>query len=113
MTQSIPQAGLDRLHAAMAARVDKGELPGLVTVVALGDQVHVDCVGFKGFDSTNSMRRDTIFRIASLTKPILGAATMMLIEDGKLALEDPVEHWLPELANRRGLEPKGVHAADE
>jgi CubicO group peptidase (beta-lactamase class C family) len=103
MMQAIPQAGLDRLHAAMAGRVDKGELPGLVTLVALGDQVRVDCVGFKGFDSTNPMGRDTIFRIASLTKPILGAATMMLIEDGKLALEDPVERWLPELANRRVL----------
>jgi CubicO group peptidase (beta-lactamase class C family) len=49
------------------------------------------------------MRRDTLFRIASLTKPILAAATMLLVEDGTLGLEDPVERWLPELANRRVL----------
>jgi CubicO group peptidase (beta-lactamase class C family) len=103
MTQSTTQVGLDRLHAAMAARVNRGELPGLVTLVARGDQVHVDCIGMKAFGSTEPMRRDTLFRIASMTKPILAAATLMLVEDGKLGLDDPVDRWLPELANRRVL----------
>ena len=49
------------------------------------------------------MRRDTIFRIASMTKPVTAAAVMMLVEEGKLALDAPVERWLPELANRRVL----------
>ncbi len=103
MTQPTTRVGLGRLHAAMAARVDSGELPGLVTLVAQGDRAHVDCIGVKAFGSTEPMRRDTLFRIASMTKPVLAAATLMLVEDGKLALDEPVDRWLPELANRRVL----------
>ncbi len=87
----------------MAARVAKGELPGIVTLVAHGDDVHVDTLGTMAFGSDKPMRRDTIFRIASLTKPILAAATMMLVEDGTLALDEPIDRLLPELANRRVL----------
>ena len=103
MTRSTTQVGLARLHAAMAARVDRGEMPGLVTLIAKDDQVHVDCIGVRAFGSTEPMRRDTLFRIASMTKPILAAATLMLVEDGKLGLDDAVDRWLPELANRRVL----------
>jgi CubicO group peptidase (beta-lactamase class C family) len=87
----------------MAARVDRNELPGLVTLIAQRDDVHVEAIGVKAFDSTEPMRRETLFRIASLTKPILAAATMMLVEDGTLGVNDPVDRWLPELANRRVL----------
>ena len=103
MTSALTQAGLDRLHEAMAARVDKGELPGLVTLVAKGDDVRVDTIGFTAFDGAEPMRRDTIFRIASMTKPVLAAATMMLVEDGRLGLDEPVDRLLPELADRRVL----------
>jgi CubicO group peptidase (beta-lactamase class C family) len=103
MARSTSQAGLDRLHQAMAARVAKGELPGMVILVAHGDDVHVDTIGVMAFGGNDPMRRDTIFRIASLTKPILAAATMMLVEDGKLALDEPVDRLLPELANRKVL----------
>src|SRR5207244_3588239 len=85
-TSSPSQAGLDRLHRAMAARVAKGALPGMVTLIAQGDEVHVDAIGTMAFDSDKPMKRDTIFRLASLTKPILATATMMLMEDGTLAL---------------------------
>ncbi len=102
-TSSLSQAGLDRLHRAMAARVAKGELPGMVTLVAQGEQVHVDAIGAMAFGGDEPLRRDTIFRIASLTKPILATATMMLVEDGTLALDEPVDRLLPELANRRVL----------
>src|ERR671932_747215 len=95
MTHAI--SGLDRLHAAMAARIDRGELPGMVILIAEDDHVHVDALGAKAFDSPEPMRRDTLFRIASMTKPILAAATMLLVEDGTLGLEDPVDRWLPEL----------------
>src|SRR5258708_28925052 len=88
-------AGLDRLHAAMAARVEKNEMPGVVTLIAQGEQVHVDAIGFKAFGDGEPMRRDTLFRIASLTKPVLAAATMMLVEDGSMALEDPVDRCCP------------------
>src|SRR5256884_2986759 len=103
MMRSTAEAGLDRLHEAMAARVAKGELPGMVTLLAQGEGVHVDPIGVMAFDSAEPMRRDTIFRITSMTKPILAAATMMLVEDGALTLDEPVDRLLPELANRRVL----------
>jgi CubicO group peptidase (beta-lactamase class C family) len=99
----MSRAGLDRLHAAMLARVERKELPGMVILVAQNEDVHVDAIGVKAFDSTEPMRRDTLFRIASMTKPVLAAATMLLVEEGKLALDEPVDTWLPELANRRVL----------
>ncbi|GAB3144031.1 serine hydrolase [Micromonospora sonneratiae] len=103
MTSSTSQAGLDRLRAAMAARVAKRELPGMVLLVARGDDVWVEPIGLKSFDSDDPMRRDTIFRIASMTKPVLAAATMMLVEEGRLTLDEPVDRLLPELADRRVL----------
>jgi CubicO group peptidase (beta-lactamase class C family) len=93
----------DHLRQAMAARVAKGELPGMVTLVAHGDDVHVDAIGALAFGSNDPMRRDSIFRVASMTKPILAAATMMLVEVGTLALDEPVDRLLPELANRTVL----------
>jgi CubicO group peptidase (beta-lactamase class C family) len=87
----------------MAARVAKGELPGIVTLVAEGDEVQVDSIGAKAFGSDEPMRRDTIFRIASMTKPILAVAAMMLVDDAKLALDEPVDRLLPELADRQVL----------
>lgn len=105
MNTSAPsQAGLDRLHQAMAARVEKGELPGIVTLVAQGDDAHVDTIGAMAFGDHRPLRRDTVFRITSMTKPILATATMLLIEDGRLALDEPVGRLLPELANRRVLQ---------
>ena len=103
MTQSQSQVGLDRLHAALATRVEKNEVPGMVTLVAEGEHVHVDAIGVRAFGNPEPMRRDTLFRIASMTKPILAAATMMLVEEGRLRLGDAVDEWLPELANRRVL----------
>ena len=108
MTTSHSQTGLERLHAALAARVERCELPGLVTLIAQDDNnnevvVHVDAIGQTAFDDGQPMRRETLFRIASLTKPILAAVTLMLMEDGALALDDPIERWLPELAHRRVL----------
>jgi CubicO group peptidase (beta-lactamase class C family) len=87
----------------MQARVAKGEMPGMVMLVDHAGDVHVDTIGVKAFDSDESMRRDTIFRIASMTKPILAAATMMLVDEGRLTLEEPVDRLLPELADRRVL----------
>src|SRR5207245_5041174 len=103
MTRTTAQAGSGRLHEAMAARVAKGELPGMVSLVAHGEDVHVDAIGAMAFGSNEPMRRDTIFRITSMTKPILAAATMMLVEDGKVALAEPVDRLLPELADSKVL----------
>ena len=87
----------------MAARVAKDEVPGMVLAIANRDDVHVDTIGAVAFGSREPMRRDTIFRIASMTKPVLAAATMLLVEDGRLALDEPVDRLLPELANRQVL----------
>jgi CubicO group peptidase (beta-lactamase class C family) len=87
----------------MVARVRKGEFPGMVTLVARGDDVAVEAMGAMAFGSKEPMRRDTIFRITSMTKPILAAATMMLIDDGALKLDEPVDRLLPELAHRKVL----------
>jgi CubicO group peptidase (beta-lactamase class C family) len=103
MTHPMSPAGIDRLHQAMAARVAKGELPGMVILVAQGDEVHIDTIGVTAFGNDDPMQRGTIFRIASMTKPILAAATMMLVENGRLALAEPVDRLLPELADRRVL----------
>jgi CubicO group peptidase (beta-lactamase class C family) len=103
MINSKSQASLDRLHEAMAARVAKGELPGMVTLVGRGEDVHVDAIGTMAFGSDEPMRRDTIFRITSMTKPILGLATMILVDDGVLALDGPVDRILPELDHREVL----------
>src|SRR5258706_7777351 len=103
MINSKSQAGLDRLHEAMAARVAKGEFPGMVSLVARGEDVHIDAIGTMAFDTNEPMRRDTIFRITSMTKPILAAVTMMLVEEGVLSLDEPVDRLLPELADRKVL----------
>jgi len=69
--------------------------------------VVVDTVGVAAIGGEAPMRRDTIFRIASMTKVVTATAVMMLVEEGKLALDAPAERWLPELANRRVLRRVG------
>jgi CubicO group peptidase (beta-lactamase class C family) len=91
------------LHEAMAARVERGEFPGIVTLVARGDDVRVDAIGVTRAGGDEPMRRDTPFRITSMTKPVLAAVTMALVEDDVIDLEEPVQQVLPELADRRVL----------
>ena len=92
-----------RLRELMAAQIAQNKLPGAVWLVAQGNDVFVDTAGVSAVGGTVPMRRDTIFRIASMTKPVTAAAVMMLVEEGTLALDAPAERWLPELANRRVL----------
>jgi CubicO group peptidase (beta-lactamase class C family) len=105
MTASgLTQAGLEALDASMARRVSRGEVPGVVSLLAHGEAVHVTVAGKLAIEGGSApMRRDSIFRIASMSKPITGVAAMVLIQDGAMALDDPVERWLPELADRRVL----------
>jgi CubicO group peptidase (beta-lactamase class C family) len=94
---------LASLHDAMAGHVESGTVPGLVTGMARGDEVHVDTIGTTAVDGHQPMRRDAIFRITSMTKPVVAVATMMLVEEGVLRLDEPVDRLLPELADRRVL----------
>jgi CubicO group peptidase (beta-lactamase class C family) len=103
MAAGFTDAGLIALDAALAKHVDNGEVPGLVALVARGGQVHVVAKGHRTLGDREPIGRDAIFRIASMTKPIVGVAAMLLIEDGAMALGDPVARWLPELAGRRVL----------
>ncbi len=90
---------MSNLHDILQTYVSNGSVPGAVGLVARGGQVEVQAVGAADVDGTRPMARDSIFRIASITKPITAAAVMMLAEDGRIALDDPVGHWLPELAS--------------
>ena len=89
-----------RRELERAART--GFAPGLVGLIACGDNANVMTVGRMAIDGP-PMQRDAIFRIASMSKPITAAAVMLLIGDGKLRLDEPVDRLLPELANRRVL----------
>jgi CubicO group peptidase (beta-lactamase class C family) len=94
---------LGRLHDTMAGYVERGEVPGLVTLVSHRGEAYVDAIGNNAAGSHDAMKRDTIFRISSMTKPITAAATMLLVEENKLGLDDSVEPLLPELAQRHVL----------
>ena len=102
-SSGLSPARLARMHDTMARHVDNGRLPGLVTLISRRGAEHADAIGTSAFDRTAPMRRDTIFRLASVTKPIIAAAAMVLVEECRLRLEDPVDEWLPELAHRRVL----------
>nr|WTB30754.1 beta-lactamase family protein [Streptomyces sp. NBC_00830] len=91
------------LHEILDAHVSKGPVPGAVGLVARGDRTEVQVAGSADVEGTAPMARDSIFRIASMTKPIVAAAVMMLVEEGRIALDEPVGRWLPELASPKVL----------
>jgi CubicO group peptidase (beta-lactamase class C family) len=99
----LSRTRLERMQDVMAGHVDRGVMPGVVTLVSRRGEVRVDAIGTKAFGDRDPMRRDTIFRVASVTKPIVAAAAMILVEECALRLDEPVDQWLPELANRRVL----------
>lgn len=94
----------DRMHAALRRHVESGLIPGLVAIVHHRGAEHVEAIGTMTFGTdATPIRRDTIFRLASMTKPVTAAAAMILIEECKLRLDDPVDNWLPELKDRKVL----------
>jgi CubicO group peptidase (beta-lactamase class C family) len=98
----LSSARLRRMHAVLAGYVARGEVPGLVALVSRRGEVHADAIGAKAVGG-DPVERDTIFRISSMTKPITAAATMILVEECKLRLDEPVDRLLPELADRKVL----------
>ncbi|HJV96937.1 MAG TPA: serine hydrolase domain-containing protein [Albitalea sp.] len=99
----LSAARLARMHDTLLSHVGRGRLPGLVAVIGRRSAEHVDAIGTLAFDRTAPMRRDTIFRLASVTKPITAVAAMILVEECKLRLNDAVDEFLPELAHRNVL----------
>ncbi|MHC5257327.1 serine hydrolase domain-containing protein [Streptomyces sp. UC4497] len=86
------------LTEVLTPHVSKGPVPGAVGLVARGDRVEVAAVGHTDTEGGTPMARDSIFRIASITKPIVAAALMTLVDERRIALDSPISHWLPELA---------------
>ncbi|HEX6617038.1 MAG TPA: serine hydrolase domain-containing protein [Gemmatimonadales bacterium] len=103
MTIGFSRTRLARMRTALQRHVDNGRVPGLVALVWHRGREHVETIGTLGFDTQAPIRRDTLFRLASTTKPITAAAAMILAEECRLRLDDPVDPLLPELANRRVL----------
>lgn len=95
---------LDRMRATLARHVERGDPPGLVALVSRRGETHVQTLGVTAIGSSEPLRRDTIFRISSMTKPVTAAAAMLLVEECKLRLDEPVDHLLPELADRQVLQ---------
>ena len=91
------------MREVMTGYVERGEVPGLVTAVSRRGELRVETIGAKELGGGEPIRRDTIFRIASLTKPVTAAAAMILVEECVLRLDEPVDKLLPELADRRVL----------
>ena len=102
-TDGLSPARLTRIRDTLRRHVDAGRLPGLVAAISRRGVEHVEAIGTLGFDRSAPMQPDTIFRLASVTKPITAVAAMILIEECKLRLDDPVDRFLPELANRKVL----------
>ncbi len=102
-TQGLSKVGLEHLHEVMAGHVGAGRVPGLVLALSRGDDVHTDAIGVAAVGGSEPIRPDAIFRITSMTRPVTAVATLMLVEQGRLALDEPVGRLLPELAGRRVL----------
>jgi len=101
--------GLDRVWPVPDAQVASGRIPGYVAAVRVGGQVAVRAGGRVAAGAESApMRDDTLFRIASVTKPIGGALALSLVQDGVLTLDDPVARWLPEAASPRVLVSPGA-----
>ncbi|BBA98676.1 putative beta-lactamase [Actinacidiphila reveromycinica] len=108
MTNSASGSGAPDLAGVLRPYVADGTLPGAVGLVARGGDVEVAVVGSADAEGRTPMDRESIFRIASITKPITAAAVMVLVDDDRIDLADPVRRWLPELAEPRVVRtPRG------
>ena len=93
---------LVRIAARMQQFVDKKQIAGAVTLVAWrGQIVHLEAVGQQDIENARPMQKDSLFAIASMTKPITATAIMILVDDGKLSIDDPVSKYVPQFKNVR------------
>jgi CubicO group peptidase (beta-lactamase class C family) len=109
VTHGFDAAKLAGVEPALQGVVDAGDLSGIVTLVWRdGEEVQLCTVGKRDIEHNKPMTRDTLFRIASMTKPITSVATLILMEEGKLKLDDPISKWLPEFAEMEVMrDPEG------
>jgi CubicO group peptidase (beta-lactamase class C family) len=93
---------LQRIHETMQRHIAAGDIAGGVTLVARKGRVaHLEAHGLRDIDAKKAMQKDAIFRIASMSKPITGVAVMMLIEEGRIRLTDPVSKFIPEFKGQK------------
>ncbi|MGY0487991.1 serine hydrolase domain-containing protein [Streptomyces sp. WG-D5] len=97
------EAGQRRIRDVLTRHVESGRIPGAVVLYSRGEGTHVETLGTMRHDGGDPMRRDTLFRMASTSKPVSVAAAMVLLDECRLRLDDTVEEWLPELADRQVL----------
>ncbi len=102
-TGGFSRARLGLMHDVMARHVEQGNAPGIVTLLCRRGEVHAGELGTKATGGGEPMRRDTLFRITSMTKPVTAVAAMILVEECRLRLDEPVDRLLPELADRKVL----------
>lgn len=102
-SSGFSETGLQRMRDVLARHVESGKIPGLVALVSRNGETHVEAIGTMRHDGGAPMCRDTIFRMASTSKPVTMAAAMVLLDECRLRLDDVVDPWLPELADRRVL----------
>jgi CubicO group peptidase (beta-lactamase class C family) len=102
MAEGFTDSGLEALRAVAEGHVGEAGVPGVVALVARRGQVHVEVAGSLAYGGA-PLARDSLFRIASITKPVTAAATMALADEGLLRLDDPIDELVPELAGRRVL----------
>jgi CubicO group peptidase (beta-lactamase class C family) len=96
--------GLAQIPATLQGFVDQGSLAGVVSLLWRGGEtVQVNTIGYRDLVAKTPMPRDALFRIASMTKPVTSVAALMLLEEGKLRLDDPITRWLPEFSDMRVL----------
>lgn len=102
-------AELATIGPSLQAFVNRGELAGVVTLTSRGGEiVQSDAIGWSDIETKTPMRTDTLFRIASMSKPITSVAALMLVEEGKIALDDPISNWAPELGDLMVLRDPAV-----
>ncbi len=109
----MPSFDFSRMHAAMRAQVEQQFLPGVSTAVFNGREVvDVFCHGMADVEAGVALREDHVFRMFSSTKLVTSCAVLLLMEEGRLRLDDPIEAYLPELGNRQVLRPGATTITD-
>ena len=107
--EGMSRERLARIAPVMKEQIDKGMFPGAVTLIARrGQVVHHEVHGFLDAQKSKPMTKDALFRLASMTKPIVSVAAVMLIEQGAMKLNDPITNWLPELKDLKVETQKAV-----
>src|SRR5579862_7299450 len=94
---------MEPIEAALSALVDDGKLAGAATLISRGNSIRVACAGVRDLESRLPVQQDTIFRIASMTKPVTSTVALMLFDEGRFGLEDPITRFAPEFEHMRVL----------